>query len=55
MGHCQKIDEEIQWRNAAYKRYRGLSNGVYYKKITGCADGLSADPDSMQPLPDMAK
>ncbi|MBB2926962.1 transglycosylase SLT domain-containing protein [Paraburkholderia silvatlantica] len=39
----------------AYKLYRGLSNGVYYKKIRACAEKLKADPGSMQPLRDMAK
>ncbi|RFU45001.1 hypothetical protein [Paraburkholderia sp. DHOC27] len=39
----------------AYKLYRGLSNGIYYRKIKACADRLRADPDSMQPLRDMVK
>ncbi|MGF6963408.1 hypothetical protein OKW43_000413 [Paraburkholderia sp. WC7.3g] len=41
--------------DAAYRLYRGLSNGVYYKKIKGCADRLTADPDSMRSLRDMVK
>ncbi|MCX5540926.1 transglycosylase SLT domain-containing protein [Paraburkholderia sp. CNPSo 3076] len=41
--------------DGAYKLYRGLSNGIYYQKIKACADQLSADPDSMQPLRDMVK
>jgi soluble lytic murein transglycosylase-like protein len=41
--------------DGAYKLYRGLSNGIYYQKIKGCADKLRADPDAMQPLRDMVK
>lgn len=41
--------------DGAYKLYRGLSNGIYYHKIKGCADRLRADPDSMQSLRDMVK
>jgi hypothetical protein len=37
----------------AYKKYRGKSNGVYYKKIKACADKLAANPDSMDPLKEM--
>ncbi|MHC8344076.1 lysozyme family protein [Pseudomonas sp. RT6P73] len=39
----------------AYKKYRGLSNGVYYKKISACATKLAAKPDSMQVLRDNLK
>lgn len=39
----------------AYKKYRGLSNGVYYKKISACAAKLAASPDSMQVLRDTLK
>ncbi|WP_206958118.1 transglycosylase SLT domain-containing protein [Trinickia acidisoli] len=39
----------------AYKKYRGVENGIYYKKIRACADKLKDDPDSMQPLRDMVK
>lgn len=39
----------------AYKRYRGLSNGIYYKKISACAEKMKSNPDSMQPLLDMVK
>jgi len=39
----------------AYKLYRGLSNGIYYRKIKACADKLRVDPDSMQSLRDMVK
>ncbi|MGE8485020.1 MAG: transglycosylase SLT domain-containing protein [Pseudomonas sp.] len=39
----------------AYKKYRGLSNGVYYKKISACAAKLAASPDSMQILRDNIK
>ncbi|WP_322012880.1 transglycosylase SLT domain-containing protein [Paraburkholderia sp. J12] len=41
--------------DAAYKLYRGLSNGVYYKKISACAEKLKTDPNSMHPLRDMAR
>jgi soluble lytic murein transglycosylase-like protein len=41
--------------DGAYKLYRGLSNGIYYQKIKGCADKLRADPESMQSLRDMTK
>lgn len=34
----------------AYKDYRGLRNGIYYRKIKSMADGLDRNPDSMQPL-----
>ncbi len=39
----------------AYKKYRGLSNGVYYKKISACATKLATSPDSMQVLRDNIK
>jgi soluble lytic murein transglycosylase-like protein len=39
----------------AYKKYRGLSNGVYYKKISQCAKKLAANPNSMQTLRDEIK
>lgn len=39
----------------AYKKYRGVTNGIYYKKIKSCADQLKDDPDSMQLLRDMVK
>ena len=39
----------------AYKKYRGVSNGIYYQKIKGCADKLKGDPDNMQLLRDMVK
>jgi hypothetical protein len=41
--------------DAAYKRYRGKSNGIYYRKIKACADKLKDDPDNMQLLRDMVK
>lgn len=41
--------------DGAYRLYRGLANGIYYRKIKGCADKLRADPDSMQSLRDMVK
>lgn len=41
--------------DGAYKLYRGLSNGVYYKKISACAEKLKTDPNSMQSLRDMVK
>ncbi|WP_084688552.1 lysozyme family protein [Paraburkholderia oxyphila] len=39
----------------AYKRYRGVANGIYYRKISACAAKLKDDPESMQPLRDMFK
>ncbi|WP_423391939.1 lytic transglycosylase domain-containing protein [Burkholderia sp. LMG 21824] len=39
----------------AYKKYRGVSNGIYYQKISAAAKRLAADPDSMQVLRDMVK
>lgn len=39
----------------AYKRYRGVANGIYYKKIHACAQELSIQPNSMQVLRDMVK
>lgn len=39
----------------AYKRYRGVSNGVYYKKINACAEKLKENPESMQLLLEMVK
>jgi soluble lytic murein transglycosylase-like protein len=41
--------------DAAYKRYRGKSNGIYYNKIKACADRLTHDPDNMELLRDMVK
>lgn len=40
---------------AAYKGYRGLTNGIYYKKIKECADKLASQPNNMQLLRDMIK
>ena len=34
----------------AYKGYRGVSNGEYYRKISECAESLAANQNSMQPL-----
>lgn len=34
----------------AYKKYRGKTNGIYYKKISECAKKLAANPDSMDVL-----
>lgn len=39
----------------AYKRYRGVANGIYYKKISACAAKLTAGPDSMRLLREMVK
>ncbi|MCX7099171.1 MAG: transglycosylase SLT domain-containing protein [Methylococcales bacterium] len=39
----------------AYKKYRGKSNGVYYRKIKAAADKLSKNPQSMQILLDMVQ
>ncbi|MFJ4194003.1 lytic transglycosylase domain-containing protein [Pseudomonas sp. NPDC089534] len=34
----------------AYKKYRGIPNGVYYRKISDCAKKLAANPNSMDIL-----
>lgn len=47
--------EQTATIDAAYKRYRGISNGIYYNKIKACADKLKTDPDNMQVLRDMVK
>jgi soluble lytic murein transglycosylase-like protein len=39
----------------AYKDYRGVRNGIYYRKIRSAADQLGANPDSMQILRGMVK
>jgi soluble lytic murein transglycosylase-like protein len=39
----------------AYIKYRGITNGIYYRKIKSCADRLKADPENMQILRDMVK
>ena len=39
----------------AYKDYRGVRNGIYYKKIKAAADKLATNPESMQILRDMVK
>lgn len=39
----------------AYKDYRGIRNGIYYRKIKAAADKLQANPDSMQILREMVK
>lgn len=39
----------------AYKRYRGLTNGIYYIKISACAAKLKVSPDSMALLREMVK
>lgn len=39
----------------AYKDYRGVRNGIYYRKIKGAADKLSASPESMDVLREMVK
>jgi len=41
--------------SAAYARYRGVANGIYYKKISACAERLQGDPTSMQLLREMVK
>jgi hypothetical protein len=40
---------------AAYIKYRGVTNGIYYRKIKTCADRLKNDPENMQILRDMVK
>lgn len=47
-GAADPIDE-------AYKDYRGLRNGVYYRKIKAGAEALRQQPDSMAVLRDMVK
>ncbi|SHN38512.1 Transglycosylase SLT domain-containing protein [Duganella sacchari] len=39
----------------AYKDYRGIRNGIYYRRIKAAADKLSSHPDTMQILRDMVK
>ena len=39
----------------AYKDYRGLRNGIYYRKIKAGADELAKQPDSMDVLRSMVK
>jgi soluble lytic murein transglycosylase-like protein len=39
----------------AYKDYRGIRNGIYYRKIKEAAAKLQKNPDSMQVLRDMVK
>lgn len=39
----------------AYAKYRGVSNGIYYKKISTAAARLGAEPTNMQILRDMVK
>lgn len=39
----------------AYKDYRGVRNGIYYRKISAAADKLTAEPDNMQILREMVK
>lgn len=39
----------------AYKDYRGVRNGIYYRKIKAAADLLAANPESMQILREMVK
>lgn len=50
------VKDLARWSlDGAYKLYRGLSNGAYYEKIGACAEKLKVDPNSMQPMRDMAK
>lgn len=39
----------------AYKDYRGVRNGIYYRKIRAAAAKLTAEPDNMQILREMVK
>ena len=39
----------------AYKDYRGLRNGVYYRKIKSGAEALAKQPDAMDALRNMVK
>lgn len=39
----------------AYKDYRGIRNGIYYRKIKAAADKLQVNPGSMQILREMVK
>jgi hypothetical protein len=40
---------------ATYIKYRGVTNGIYYRKINAAADRLKNDPENMQILRDMVK
>lgn len=39
----------------AFKDYRGVRNGIYYRKIKAAAEKLAAAPDNMQILREMVK
>lgn len=39
----------------AYKDYRGVRNGIYYRKIKDASEKLKQNPNSMQALRDMVK
>ncbi|MYN44034.1 transglycosylase SLT domain-containing protein [Pseudoduganella sp. FT93W] len=39
----------------AFKDYRGVRNGIYYRKIKTAAERLTVDPDNMQILREMVK
>lgn len=39
----------------AYKDYRGVRNGIYYKKIKAAGEKLKSEPESMQVLREMVK
>lgn len=39
----------------AYKDYRGIRNGIYYRKLEDAAEKLKASPESMEVLRDMVE
>lgn len=39
----------------AYKDYRGVRNGIYYRKVKAAAEKLKENPDSMQALREMVR
>lgn len=52
----KRAGETLQFAiEEAYKDYRGVRTGIYYRKIKAAADKLEAAPDSMQILRDMVK
>ncbi|MBD9629353.1 transglycosylase SLT domain-containing protein [Pseudomonas sp. PDM19] len=57
--YLQILINQQRQRNAstpieeAYKKYRGLSNGIYYRKIKSAAQLLKSRPNDMKILQDM--
>ncbi|ULU23586.1 transglycosylase SLT domain-containing protein [Dyella terrae] len=48
----QKKDDPVA---EGFKDYRGVPNGIYYKKIKAAADKLRNDPDNVKILQDMVQ